>query len=238
MDLRRHGFLRRITSEEQVKRVCVCACAICMQHANRPLYSVCLSGRAGASCFPGVPGLAKGALCMRPCRCRRRPGITKQAVRNDRQCHRKASARPKFHDQDECGWQASCSGGGVHSGNIQRMLRQWMDGRDAFAGKSWLVLYQQLACINLVCQRDALLFWQGVVNMPYERYFVPVEVSDRNKLTQRIMLEARIFNLHVQQQCSRLILGRSATCQTIHRFAEGHLCKTPAASCEEVARFS
>ena len=115
------------------------ACAVCMQHANRPLYSVCLSGRAGASCFPGVPGLAKGALCMRPCRCRRRPGITKQAVCNDRQCHRKASARSKFHDQDECGWQTSCSGGGVHSGNIQRMLRQWMDGRDAFAGKSWLV---------------------------------------------------------------------------------------------------
>ena len=68
---------------------------------------------------------------------------------------------------------------------------------------------------------------QGVVNIPYERYFVPVEAPDLANLVHCVMLRARIFNVHVQQ-CSRIILGRTATRGTVHRFSEDSLCKAVA----------
>lgn len=67
---------------------------------------------------------------------------------------------------------------------------------------------------------------EGVVNIPYERYFVPLQVPDRATLIDCVMMHARIFNLHVQQ-ASRLILLRhsSPDATTTHRFSEASLCK-------------
>lgn len=68
---------------------------------------------------------------------------------------------------------------------------------------------------------------QGIVNIPYERYFVPLQVPDRGTLIDCVMMHARIFNLHVQQ-ASRLVLLRNVEEQgvtTTHRFSEASLCK-------------
>ena len=63
---------------------------------------------------------------------------------------------------------------------------------------------------------------EGVVNIPYERCFVPMEASDLQTLLSCSMLNLRIFNIHVQH-CSRLLLKRTSS-GTSHRFSENNLC--------------
>lgn len=46
---------------------------------------------------------------------------------------------------------------------------------------------------------------ESVVNVPYERCFIPLEVSDLVTLTDCAMMNLRIFNIHVQH-CSRYLL--------------------------------
>lgn len=45
---------------------------------------------------------------------------------------------------------------------------------------------------------------EGIVNIPFERCFVPLEVSDTVTLTDCVMQNIRIFNIHVQH-CSRYV---------------------------------
>ena len=63
---------------------------------------------------------------------------------------------------------------------------------------------------------------QGVVNVPYERCFVPMEVCDLQTLLSCSMLETRIFNIYVQHN-SRLLLKRAMS-EATHRFSEWNLC--------------
>lgn len=65
---------------------------------------------------------------------------------------------------------------------------------------------------------------QGVVNVPIDRFFAPVHGHDLGTLIHEAMRRARIKCIEGQLK-SRLILGRTATRGTLHRFSEGSLCK-------------
>lgn len=72
---------------------------------------------------------------------------------------------------------------------------------------------------------------EGVVNFPFDRVFVPLEVSSMPTLLDCFMQDFRVFSIHAQHN-SRLILQRGVSSLS-HRFSECNLCN-PVATYESL----